>query len=168
MQFRAFISYSHADAATAGWLLRRLETYRVPSRLVGTPSAPAPIERRLGKFFLDRDELPSSGDLGATIHAALADAQALIVVCSPAAAGSGVVKAEIAAFRASGRGDRIYSFVVAGDPGSRDAALSCFPPALLTDAAGAVREPLAADARAEGDGRERAFLKLVAGLLGIG
>jgi tetratricopeptide (TPR) repeat protein len=168
MQFRAFISYSHADAATAGWLLRRLETYRVPSRLVGTPSAPAPIERRLGKFFLDRDELPSSGDLGATIHAALADAQALIVVCSPAAAASRWVNAEIEAFRASGRGDRIYSFVVAGDPGSRDAALSCFPPALLTDAAGAVREPLAADARAEGDGRERAFLKLVAGLLGIG
>jgi tetratricopeptide (TPR) repeat protein len=168
MQFRAFISYSHADAATAGWLLRRLETYRVPSRLVGTPSAPAPIERRLGKFFLDRDELPSSGDLGATIHVALADAQALIVVCSPAAAASRWVNAEIEAFRASGRGDRIYSFVVAGDPGSRDAALSCFPPALLTDAAGAVREPLAADARAEGDGRERAFLKLVAGLLGIG
>ena len=168
MQFRAFISYSHADAATAGWLLRRLETYRVPSRLVGTPSAHAPIERRLGKFFLDRDELPSSGDLGTTIHAALADAQALIVVCSPAAAASRWVNAEIEAFRASGRGDRIYSFVVAGDPGSRDAALSCFPPALLTDAAGAVREPLAADARAEGDGRERAFLKLVAGLLGIG
>ena len=31
-----------------------------------------------------------------------------------------------------------------------------------------VVEPLAADARREGDGRERAFLKLVAGLLGIG
>ena len=45
----------------------------------------------------------------------------------------------------------------------------CFPPALLQpDADGAPREPLAADARREGDGRERAFLKLVAGLLGVG
>lgn len=168
MQFRAFISYSHADAATAAWLLRRLETYRVPSRLVGTSAANGSIERRLGRFFLDRDELPSSGDLDATIRAALADAEALIVVCSPAAAASRWVNAEIEAFRAAGRGDRIYSFVVGGDPGSRDPALACFPPALLRDAAGAVREPLAADARIEGDGRQRAFLKLVSGLLGIG
>ena len=48
-------------------------------------------------------------------------------------------------------------------------ALDCFPPALLQpDANGVQREPLAADARAAGDGRERAFLKLVAGLLGVG
>ena len=33
---------------------------------------------------------------------------------------------------------------------------------------GSAIEPLAADARREGDGRDRAFLKLVAGLLGIG
>jgi hypothetical protein len=60
-------------------------------------------------------------------------------------------------------------FVVGGVPGSSDPALQCFPPALLEpDAQGTLREPLAADARREGDGRERAFLKLVAGLLGVG
>ena len=58
---------------------------------------------------------------------------------------------------------------MAGVPGSADPALQCFPPALLEpDAGGTAREPLAADARRDGDGRERAFLKLVAGLLGVG
>jgi len=169
MQFRAFISYSHVDAAWATWLLRRLETYRVPSGLVGTQGAHGIIGRRLGTFFRDRDELPSAGDLGATIRAALADSDALVVIGSPAAAQSRWVDAEIEAFQAQGRGDRVLCFVVDGVPGSTDIGQNCFSPALLQpDAAGIAREPLAADARAEGDGRERAFLKLVAGLLGIG
>ncbi|MET0755347.1 MAG: toll/interleukin-1 receptor domain-containing protein [Pseudoxanthomonas sp.] len=169
MRFRAFLSYSHADAAWARWLLRRLETYRVPSRLVGTPGAHGPIERRLGTFFLDRDELPSAGDLGATIREALAESAALVVIASPAASQSRWVNAEVEAFQANGRGDRVLSFVVDGVPGSANPAQNCFPPALVRpDAEGNAREPLAADARPEGDGRQRAFLKLVAGLLGIG
>lgn len=169
MRFRAFLSHSHADAAWARWLLRRLETYRVPSNLVGTQGAHGVIERRLGSFFLDRDELPSAGDLGATIRDALSASEALVVVCSPAAARSRWVDAEVAGFLAGGRADRVLCFVVDGVPGSDDPGQSCFPPALLRpDAHGNVREPLAADARREGDGRERAFLKLVAGLLGVG
>ena len=169
MRFRAFLSYSHADTEWARWLLRRLETYRVPSRLVGTPGAHGEIGKRLGTFFRDRDELPSSGDLGTTIRAALGESAALIVVCSPAAAQSRWVNAEVEAFRASGRGDRVLCFVVAGQPGSADPARECFPPVLLAAAGdGRVIEPLAADARREGDGRDRAFLKLVAGLLGVG
>ena len=169
MRFRAFLSYSHADAAWARWLLRRLETYRVPSRLVGTSGAHGEIGRRLGMFFRDREELPTAGDLGATIREALADSAALIVIASPAAAQSRWVNAEVEAFQASGRGERVLCFVVAGVPGSADPAQHCFPPALLQPGAdGAAREPLAADARREGDGRERAFLKLVTGLLGVG
>lgn len=169
MRFRAFLSYSHADAAWARWLLRRLETYRVPSRLVGTQGAHGPIERRLGSFFLDRDELPTAGDLGVTIRDALVDSAALIVLCSPAAAGSRWVNEEIASFRAVAHGRPLLCFVVGGEPGAADPARQSFPPALLQpDAQGVVQEPLAADARREGDGRERAFLKLVAGLLGVG
>lgn len=170
MRFRAFLSYSHVDAAWARWLLRRLETYRVPSHLVGTRGAHGVIERRLGSFFLDRDELPTAGDLGETIHEALAGSDALVVVCSPAAAGSSWVNAEIEAFQDSGRGDRVLCFVVGGDPASSDPAHACFPPVLLRPGAdgGAAHEPLAADARPDGDGRQRAFLKLVAGLLGVG
>ncbi|MHB8911874.1 MAG: TIR domain-containing protein, partial [Lysobacter sp.] len=169
MRFGAFLSYSHADAAWARWLLRRLETYRVPARLVGTHGAYGEIGRRLGTCFRDRDELPSAGDLGATIREALADSATLIVICSPAAAQSRWVNAEVEAFQASGRGERVLCFVVAGVPGSADPAQQCFPPALLRPGAdGAPCEPLAADARPTGDGRERAFLKLVAGLLGVG
>jgi hypothetical protein len=169
MRFRAFLSYSHADAVWARWLLHRLETYRVPSRLVGTQGAHGEIGARLGTFFRDRDELPSSGDLGTTIREALGEASALIVICSPAAAQSRWVNAEVETFRASSQGDHVLCFVVGGDPGSIDPAQQCFPPAVLArrndDRA---IEPLAADARREGDGRERALLKLVAGLLGIG
>lgn len=174
MRYRAFLSYSHADAHWARWLLRRLEGYRVPSRLVGTPGLDGPIPARLGAMFRDRDELPSAGDLSTTIRSALDDSATLVVICSPAAAQSQWVNAEVEAFRSSGRGARVLCFVVAGDPASRgpdkhDPALDCFPPALLQpDANGVQREPLAADARREGDGRERAFLKLVAGLLGVG
>lgn len=169
MRFRAFLSYSHADAAWARWLLRRLETYRVPSHLVGTQGTHGVIGRRLGSFFLDRDELPTAGDLGETIHEALAGSDALVVLCSPAAVASRWVNAEIEAFQDSGRGDRVLCFVVGGDPGGADPAQACFPPTLLRPAAGgAAHEPLAADARPEGDGRQRAFLKLVAGLLGVG
>jgi hypothetical protein len=39
MKYCAFISYNRADTAVATWLLRRLETYRVPKRLVGTRGA---------------------------------------------------------------------------------------------------------------------------------
>ena len=166
MRYAAFLSYSHADARWAQWLHRRLEAYRVPARLVGTPGPDGPIGARLGTIFRDRDELPTAGDLGTTIRAALAESAALIVICSPASARSPWVQAEIEAFRALDRGDRIFCFIVDGDPGTQ--GQGCFAPALTGFGPDGVhREPLAADARPDGDGRDRAFLKLVAGLLGV-
>src|SRR5687768_15403985 len=156
MRYRAFLSYSHADAYWARWLLRRLENYRVPARLVGTPGIDGPIPARLGAMFRDRDELPSAGDLSTTIRDALDQSATLVVVCSPAAAQSQWVNAEVEAFRSSGRGARVLCFMVAGVPGSRssanyDPALACFPPSLLQpDASGVQRAPLAAAARAAG------------------
>ena len=168
MRYAAFLSYSHADARWAQWLHRRLETYRVPTRLVGTLGPDGPIGPRLGTIFRDRDELPTAGDLGTTIRAALADSAALILICSPAAAKSPWVHREVEAFKALGHGDRVACFIVDGKPGATDMESACFPAALTDpDSDGMVREPLAADARPDGDGRERAFIKLVAGLLGV-
>ena len=169
MNYCAFISYTRPDSDVAEWLLRRLETYRVPRRLVGARGAYGVIGPRLGTFFRDRDELAAADDLGVVLRSALADSEALIVICSPAAACSRWVNAEILAFQQLGRRARIYAFVVSGIPGTQPSSENCFPPALIArDAMGNTQEPMAADARRRGDGRERAFTKLVAGLLGIG
>ncbi len=160
MRYRAFLSYSHNDAHWARWLLRRLESYRVPGRLVGTHGRAGAIPAKLGAVFRDRDELPTAGDLSSTIREALSESDALVVICSPAAARSQWVDAEVRAFLAQERSDRIFCFIVEGDP----AVDNCFPPATIEEG----RIPLAADARPEGDGKDRAFLKLVAGILGVG
>ncbi len=170
MQYSAFISYSHADEKEARWLMRKLESFRVPKNLVGTAGEYGKIPTRIGRVFRDRDELASSGNLGQTVNKALQNSNALIVICSRHSAQSKWVNAEIAAFRSLGREARIYSFIISGDPQSKLAGSGCFPASLLEpDTPGEPeREPLAADARTQGDGKEKAFLKLTAGLLGVG
>jgi len=170
--YRAFISYSHHDERIVRRLQRALESYRIPSRLRGTHGEFGPLPDRLAPIFRDRDELASAGELGPRIQRALADSEALIVVCSPSAAASPWVNSEIIEFKRMGRGDRILGLIVDGEPG--DPQRECFPPALRfeLDASGAIgtqpAEPLAADARAGGDGWSLARLKLISGLLGIG
>lgn len=168
-RYWAFISYSHADAAWAGWLHRALESYRIPGPLVDLPIAAGTVPLRLRPIFRDRDELPTSGDLGYTIEEALRQSWCLVVVCSTAAAKSRWVDAEVEAFRKLGRGERIHCLIVDGEPGSADA--ECFPPALAAAApadGGRGSEPIGADVRPHGDGRSNALLKLVAGILGLG
>lgn len=167
-RYWAFISYSHADEAWAQWLHRALETYRVPRHLVGRSLGDETIPRRLYPVFRDRDELPSSHELGAVINRALAASRNLVVVCSPRAATSRWVNEEIRAFRALGRGDRVFCLIVDGEPHASakpEIAFSeCFPPALRSEGF----EPIAADARERKDGKAGARLKLLAGLLGVG
>ena len=94
------------------------------------------------------------------------------MLCSPAAAGSRWVNQEILEFKRLGRADRILALIVEGEPNAADPALECFPPALkyVVDAYGQLSEehaePIAADLRPQGDGRDNAKLKLIAGLLG--
>ena len=164
-RYRAFISYSHADAAAARWLQRALERYRPPAALrASKPGLPA----RLYPVFRDQDELASAHDLSDSIRQAMDDSEALIVVCSPAAAASRWVNEEIGHFRASGRGHRIFCYLVAGQP-DIDSEHCAFPHALLHDEhGGRLHEPLAADATPGGDGRRNAMLKIAAGLLDVG
>ena len=67
--YRAFISYSHRDKPWADWLHKALETYRVPSKLVGRETAAGTIPRRLNPVFRDREELARA--LWADVCAAL-------------------------------------------------------------------------------------------------
>ena len=170
-RYRAFISYSHRDQAFARDLHRQLETYRVPSRLVGRETALGSVPRRLTPIFRDREDLAATGDLTASVRDALANSGTLIVVCSPDAVASRWVNEEIRAYRQLNPGGTILAAVLAGDPDADPEAepqLACFPAALLEPGAdGVASEPVAADMRREADGRRMALLKLVAGLIGV-
>lgn len=171
-RYRAFISYSHADEAWAKWLHGALETYRVPARLRRGDHAAVP--KRLLPIFRDRDELPSASELGSVIQQALQQSETLIVICSPRAALSRWVNEEIRYFKSLGRGRQVFALIVSGEPHAADPTQECFPEALRHDVAAdgsliaSGIEPIAADVRAGGDGRNDARLKLIAGLLGVG
>jgi tetratricopeptide (TPR) repeat protein len=150
-----------------------LENYRTPARIVGKPGRWGTVSERLAPVFRDRDELSASADIGERLREALAASEFLIVLCSPAAARSRWVNAEIEAYsttHASNR-DRTLAVVLAGEPNSPDAALNCFPPALQNDSLDgrllSVRQPLAADFRPGQDRLVDAELRLIAALLGV-
>lgn len=174
--YRAFITYSHSDANAAARLQRSLESFRVPSRLVGKPGNQGSIERRIGTIFRDREELSAGANLSETLNDALAHSEYLIVVCSKAARESRWVNLEIAQFKETHSSDKILCYIVDGEPfaanDSATAHLECFPAALgylQADSEGeSTEEPVAADMRDSGDGRRLANLKIISGLLGIG
>lgn len=177
-KYWAFISYSHRDVRVATALQRALETYRLPKRLVGTRTAAGEVPPRLKPVFLDRDELQAGTDLKAIVGEALAQSRCLIVVCSPHSARSEWVNREIIEFKKLHGESRVLAVIAAGEPfASRlpgRAAEECFPPALRSEltssgfADGAPLEPIAADLRPHADGKRRATLKLVAGMVGVG
>ncbi|MDP2138196.1 MAG: toll/interleukin-1 receptor domain-containing protein [Candidatus Didemnitutus sp.] len=173
-RYRVFLSYSHADARWARWLMGRLENYRVPGRLHGRAAPVGQVGARLAPVFRDRDELPSASNLSETIEAALRVSETLVVICSPRAALSPWVQAEIVAFKRLHGERRVFGFIVEGEPKIAGAADDCFPPALRAevdptgDLSGRPAEIVAADARPQGDGQELALLRLIAGLLGVG
>ena len=176
-RYYAFLSYSHRDKELADWLHRELEKFRVPSSLAGKLTANGVVPRRLAPVFRDQQDLSAGGDLAEEIKAGLAASQFLIVLCSPTAATSRWTNQEIESFKRTRPEGCVLAAVVAGEPFASDIpgreAEECFPPALRYkyDRRGhqtAKRaEPLAADFRADGEGRRIAFLKLVAGMLGV-
>ncbi len=173
-RYRVFLSYSHADTAWARWLMERLEGYRVPGRLHGRAAPVGLVGPRLAPVFRDRDELPTASNLSETIEAALRLSETLVVICSPQAAKSPWVQAEIVAFKRLHGERRVFGFIVEGEPRFAGAGDDCFPPALRAEVdpngelSGRPAEIVAADARPRADGRELALLRLIAGLLGVG
>ena len=174
----AFISYSHRDEKTAQWLQDALEDFRVPGHLVGRVTEHGSVPKRLTPIFRDISELPASGDLGTEIRSALKASRFLVVLCSPAAAASRWTNAEIEAFKRVRPESCILAAILDGEPFASDIAgreqEECLPQALRYkyDRRGhqtAKRcEPLAADLRGDAHARRMGFLKLVAGMLGVG
>ena len=111
-KYKAFISYSHKDKKWGNWLHKKLETYRIPKSLVGQTTKTGRISRRLYPIFRDREELPTSNELGTSIKCALEESFFLIVVCSSNADKSNWVNEEIKYFKTLGRSENILSFIV--------------------------------------------------------
>ena len=84
-RYFAFLSYSHADEATAAWLHSALEGFKVPASIAGRLTDQGIAPKRLAPVFRDRHELAAAEDLGAEIRSALAASRFLVVLCSPAA-----------------------------------------------------------------------------------
>jgi tetratricopeptide (TPR) repeat protein len=177
MRYAAFISYSSLDRASGEALQKALEAFVLPARLRGQDFGRGPVPKRIGPVFRDRWDADASADLGAELREALHASDALIVLCSPASARSFWVGEEVREFKRSDRAGRIYPVLVDGLPLRHDAegaAQGAFHPALFErwDAAQGtwqpdLREPLAPDLRAEGDGLRFTVLKLVAALTAV-
>lgn len=168
LKYAGFISYSRKDAKWAKKIQRALEQYRLPIKIDenGRP------KKQLGKFFRDEDELAGAPSLGATLRGALEDSKALIVICSPNAAGSEWVDQEIRHFKAKRPDGQVFGVIVEGKPDAQDPGKRCFPASLVqkVDADGQLTdeqdEPLAPDATVESFTRVKT--RLAAGLVGVG
>lgn len=177
-RYWAFLSYSHKDSDVADWLHGALEKYRVPRTLVGRETSRGNIPAGFSPIFRDRHELAASGDLGHTIREALANSRCLIVLCSPEAAQSRWTNEEILAFKKAHPDGCLLAAITAGEPFASEMkgreAEECFPPALRQKfdsrgrPTGKRAEPIAADLRDTGDGKQLGLLKIVAGMLGLG
>lgn len=148
LHYRAFISYSHADAGFAAWLHRRLESWRSPQG------------ERLAPVFIDRAELAAGPDLPAQVREALERSAALVVIASPTARMSRWVEQEISLFRDLYPDRPVLTALIEGEPAE------AFPSALILHGDREI-EPLAADFRKGQDGRRLGFLKIAAGLSGV-
>ena len=149
-------------------LQKYLERFKVPRRLNTRFADRHPLR----PVFRDQTEL-SSGQLSEAINKALAVSGALVVICSPAAARSRWVDAEIRSFKSLHGDKRVFALIVSGKPNADNAEEECFPPALLSsidsqgEFTGESLEILAANSTGSG-GRRDAFLRITAALLDVG
>lgn len=153
-EYFAFISYKSEDVEWAIWVQHELEHYHLPASFNGRTD----VRQELRPVFRDIDEL-SAGNLPEQIKQALFNSQNLIVICSPQAAKSPWVNQEAETFISLGRTDRIFPFIVEGN-----SPKEFFPPSLLKLPKN--EERLGGDVSK--NGRDSAFVKVVAGMLGVG
>jgi hypothetical protein len=161
--YDAFISYSgfsklgeasRFDRKVAERLHRSLEAYRVPRSLLKRYPGGAAPPRRLKKIFRDRDEVRASSNLNDVLIEALRHSRFLIVICSPRARQSQWMKQEITLFQDLGRGDRILTLLIEGEPAE------AFPQALFEARPEQwLAQPLAADVRAPSVSKSLRLLK---------
>lgn len=173
-EYYAFISYSQVDDEWAVWLHYELEHYHLPKEIMDVhPDLP----KFFGPVFKDIDEL-KAGNLSEQIHNALCSSKYLIVICSPSAAVSEWVDKEITDFIEIGKSKginntrNVFPFIVAGHPYAKNKNEECFPKSILDlskeqQRIGANISDIKRykDENVNWDGRDKAFVKLIAGML---
>ena len=171
-KYKAFISYSHTDRHLAYKLHRALEKYRVPRALIGEETEVGIVPARVSPIFRDRDDLPVAGELGKELKKAMANSEFLIAIASRASAKSRWVNEEVRYYKELHGETKVLVVIADGEPGTEDEN-ECLALALrrLVTSKGEitndVAEPLAADLRPNGDGKQLVRLKLIAGLTGL-
>ena len=150
MKYDAFISYRHVplDMYVAKTLHKELETYTLPKRLRESGK-----KSRVDRIFRDRDELPLSSDLTASIQDALEGSEFLVVICSPSLLQSEWCIREIEYYKSVHGHDRIFAVLAEGEPeGSFPKELLEYESVMVAENGTVYRkiekiEPLAADVR---------------------
>lgn len=167
-KYWAFVSYNKNDRERAHAYHKALERYRIPFLLRWRRKLPS----RLFPIFLDDGELACTSSLADVLKSALENSACLIVFCSPNSAEAPWVQAEVEYFQALGRGDRIYTAILAGEPNSPDPRNECLVPALRTAPATVRQSPLelrtnlGADFR-RGSNLYKAKLRLIAAIIRV-
>ena len=158
--YYAFISYQRKDEKWAKWLQRKLENYKLPvANAKGTNDKNSKYIRPV---FRDKTDL-TAGPLPDALKEALKQSRYLIVICSPNAVASPWVNKEIETFTKSGRIEHVISFIVDGEPYSKDGKKECFPDAIKDIPKD--KELLGVNINASG--KERAFFRTVAYMLNV-
>ena len=108
-RYFAFISYRHnpGEQQISLQLRRKLENWHLPK---------ASALDRKRRVFRDKDELPTSSDLGTDIENALKESGFLICLCSEDYMGSLWCLKEVEVYLKLGRKDRILPVLVSGTP----------------------------------------------------
>lgn len=159
-RYKAFISYAWEDKATAHKLQSWLETFRLPKSIASKYQT----ERKIGRVFRDETDISAQPDLWSTLKREISASENLIVICSPSAASSVWVTREIEHFLKTTPDGKVFAIIIDGEPNSENTESECFP-APFREHANRSREPIAADVTS--DGRDRAFIRLASGMMGL-
>ena len=111
--YDAFISYKHAplDNKVAAHVQSKLEHFHIPKKIRKKTGM-----QRIQRVFRDKDELPITSDLSATISHALENSNYLIVICSHNTKQSEWVKREIQYFLKYHSRRQILAVLAEGEP----------------------------------------------------
>ena len=153
-RYKAFINYAHQDIAFARWLQKNIENYTIPNDVRNRyPNLPNDLK---SSIFLDEAILSSGETLSQTLQEGMDDAESMIVLCSPRALLSKRVEDEIRYFRSKHKERKIFALLIDGK------AENVIPQALRMQG----ESPLLIDI-SQSKTRKKAFLKVIAALLGI-